>query len=320
MAILLLFLTVGCGPTPTLFEVAPGQELVVCDQGPVDGQPVVLVPGLSGCAFGFRKLTPLLHEQGLRTIIIVPLAVGESTRPPEADYTLTAQARRLAVVLDDLAVAQAVFVGHGIAGSMVMRLAVERPGLVVGFLSIEGGPAEAALSPSHHHNLKMAKAMNKLGGKKVLQDRFLENLKSSSGDVSWLDRRTAGRYFRGFGRDLSRSLHALAAMARQAEPWSLVPRLPEIRIPVMVLQGTAPHAGELTSEEIELMRKGLAMAEFREVPGAGHFIYEEQPQPVADAVRDLVRQVSRHDPVSVGATQVPGDDGAGDLVEAGNTR
>ena len=315
MNLILLVLALGGNSTPVMFEIAPGEELTVLSEGPRDGGTVVLIPGLSGSSFGFRKLTPMLHEQGLRTIIIEPLAVGESSRPRGADYTMTAQAARIGAVLDSLEIQNAVFVAQGIGGAMVFRLAVERPNLLAGFVSVEAGSAEAAISPNIRNTLKAARILSRMGGKSLMRDRYAENLKKSSGDPSWIDRRTVGRYFRGMGRDISAALNAMLAMTEQTEPWTMTPRLPEIRIPVIVLMGTAPHEAELTSEDIEVLRGGLADVEFREIPGAGHFIYEEQPRAVADAVKELVAGITGGGSASIGAILVPGGDGTADLIQ-----
>jgi pimeloyl-ACP methyl ester carboxylesterase len=320
MKLILLLLALGCDSNSALLEVAPSEELTVCSEGPTEGTPVVLIPGLSGCAYGFRNLTPLLHDLGFRTIIIEPLAVGESSRPGDADYTLAAQAERLGTVLDKLSIPRAVFVGQGIGGAMVFRLAVERPELLAGFVSVEAGSAEAAISANTSRSLKLAKAVVKLGGQSLLRDRFTQNLKDGSGDTSWIDRRTMGRYFRGTGRDISATLDALTAMTKQTEPWALTPRLAEIRNPVVVLLGTAPHEGSLSSGEIETLKTGLQDVTFREIPGAGHFIYEEQPEAVAQAVEKLVLKIKAGASLSADTALVPGDDGAGDLVQPGDSR
>jgi len=320
MKIIFLLLAMGSGSAPAVLEVAPTEELTVISEGPRDGEPVVLIPGLSGCAYGFRKLTPLLHEQGLRTIIIEPLAVGESSRPSGADYTMTAQAMRIGAVLDNLEIENAVFVAQGIGGAMIYRLAVERPELLAGLVSIEGGSAEVAISPNIRNTLKVAKVLARMGGKGLLRDRYAENLKKSSGDPSWVDRRTVGRYFRGTGRDISAALGVMVAMTEQTEPWAMTPRLPEIRIPVIVLLGAAPHEAELTIEDIEVLRQGLADVEFRDIPGAGHFIYEEQPQAVAKTVEDMVTNLATGGSPSIGAALVPGDNGGTDSVQPRNSR
>lgn len=95
-------LTVFADSAHTLVvPVAPGEELQVTVAGA--GPPVVLVPGLFGAAFGFRKLIPLLTPDH-RVIVVEPLGVGTSARPEHADYSLDAQADRVASVLDTLAV------------------------------------------------------------------------------------------------------------------------------------------------------------------------------------------------------------------------
>ena len=45
MKLILLLFTLGCGPSPSLVEIAPGEQVTVCSEGPENGVPVVLVPG-----------------------------------------------------------------------------------------------------------------------------------------------------------------------------------------------------------------------------------------------------------------------------------
>src|SRR5205823_2032088 len=93
-----------------MVAVAPAESLSVELTG--RGDPVVLIPGLFGSAFGFRKLVPLLVTAGYRTIVIEPLGVGSSGRPEKANYSLTAQADRIAAVLDSLHVRRALVLAH----------------------------------------------------------------------------------------------------------------------------------------------------------------------------------------------------------------
>src|SRR5689334_24342390 len=83
-------------PPPRAFKVAvaPAESLVVETAG--RGDPIVIVPGLFGSAYGFRKLVPLLAAAGYETIVIEPLGIGSSARPRKANYSLTAQAGRIA--------------------------------------------------------------------------------------------------------------------------------------------------------------------------------------------------------------------------------
>ena len=60
--------------------LTPAESVAVTVMG--TGDPVVLVPGLFGSAFGYRRLIPLLTEAGYRAIVVEPLGVGGSARCP----------------------------------------------------------------------------------------------------------------------------------------------------------------------------------------------------------------------------------------------
>src|SRR2546429_5936755 len=137
-----------------MVAVAPAESLSVELTG--RGDPVVLIPGLFGSAFGFRKLVPLLVTAGYRTIVIEPLGVGASGRPEKANYSLTAQADRIAAVLDSLHVRRALVLAHSIGGSEAFRLAHRRPDSVRAVLSSQGRPPEIASPPAVHPALRPA--------------------------------------------------------------------------------------------------------------------------------------------------------------------
>ena len=93
-------------------EVAPGETLRTTSVGA--GEPLVLIPGLFGAAFGFRAIIPALVAQGYRCIVVEPLGYGWSSRPKRADYSFSAQTDRVGKALDSLvgAVTHAAEVPH----------------------------------------------------------------------------------------------------------------------------------------------------------------------------------------------------------------
>src|SRR5574340_1519942 len=80
-----------------LLAVPNGERLHITRAG--SGKPVVLIPGLFGSAFGFRKVTARLPPGDWQVVVIEPLGVGDSDRPSEADYSLVAQADRVAAAI-----------------------------------------------------------------------------------------------------------------------------------------------------------------------------------------------------------------------------
>src|SRR6476661_1252254 len=142
--------------SPRAFAVplTPTESLAVETSG--SGEPVVLIPGLFGSAFGFRTLVPLLNAAGYRTIVIEPLGIGASARPEKANYSLSAQVDRIAAVLDTLHVRNALVLAHSIAGSEAFRLTYRRPDLVRGLLSIEAATTEKAITAAFKRALRFA--------------------------------------------------------------------------------------------------------------------------------------------------------------------
>src|SRR2546429_2342745 len=125
--------------------LAPAESVWVPVEGV--GDPVVLIPGLFGSAFGYRPVLPRLVEAGYRTIVIEPLGIGTSARPEHADYSLTAQADRVAAALDRLGVGDAIVVAHSVGAAIAYRLAYRRPPLGPGGRALDRGPAQAPAAP-----------------------------------------------------------------------------------------------------------------------------------------------------------------------------
>lgn len=269
---------------------APAESLEITLAGAGRGAPVVLIPGMFGSAFGYRKVIPLLTGAGYRVVVVEPLAIGSSSRPERADYSLTAQADRIAVALDQLGVRDAIVVAHSGGASMTYRLAYRRPDLVAGIVSIEGGPAERATTRGFRRALELAPWIKLFGGVKLVRRKIHGQLIKASGDTSWVSDAVVEGYTAGAARDLDGTLKAFLAMAERREPQQLRPHLAEVRCPVRLLVGAAAHEGGVPAEEIALLARALGSFAVDSVAGAGHYIQEEQPGAVLAAVRRLGAQ------------------------------
>ena len=267
--------------------VAPGEALHVEATGA--GSPVVIVPGLFGSAFGFRKVIEPIAAAGHRVVVVEPLGVGASARPRHADYSLEAQARRVGAVLDTLHVTDATFVAHSVGGSVVFRLAAERPALVRDIVSIEGGVAESAGTPGLRHALSMAGFLGHLGLEGLVIGKLEGTFRDSSGDPSWITDAVMDGYVAPLRNDYQDVIAAYKAMASAPESAALAPRLARVRCPVELLVGTAAHDGGVGEDEIDVMRSRLPAFTVVSVPGAGHWIQEERPQALIAAVERAAR-------------------------------
>jgi pimeloyl-ACP methyl ester carboxylesterase len=264
-------------------EVAPGEILRTTIVGA--GQPLVLIPGIFGAAFGYRRITGPLVARGYRTIVVEPLGYGWSSHPKQADYSFTAQTERVAKALDQLGVKRALFVAQSSGASIAFRLAIVRPDLVRGLLSISGGPAESAATPGMKKAFKLGGLVTKLAvDESKLRHDVRREIVKNSGDTSWVTPAVIRGYTAGQAADMDGSIDAFHRMSKSKEKGSLAERLHECKIPVRLLVGTVAHPAEVTRDERELLSDKLPDFRTDSVPGSGQYIHEEQPGAVLAAV------------------------------------
>lgn len=283
--------------------VAVAETLHVEVSGPAQGAPVVLVPGFAGSAYAFRHVAAGLAGEGARVIVIEPLAIGMSSRPKRADYSLTAQARRLSAVLDSLAVGDAVVVGQGINATTVVRVALARPDLVERLVLIEGGGAERAAGNSLRR-IANTPGLELLGYGRI-RNWLKGGMQAASGDPSWVTDEVVDAYLAGVRADFKGSLAALKAAANSEESDRIADRLPGLRPEVVLLLGGAKHKSGPSDREVAMLRNAMPRIEVHVVPGAGHHLAEEAPVAVLDAVHGGAAMAARVQPGQRAPTDEP---------------
>src|SRR5579859_683365 len=278
--LLLLAAALAAHDTSRSFQVvvAPGESLHVAVFG--RGEPVVLIPGFFGSVFGFRKLIPLLEEAGYQPTVVEPLGTGFSGRPAHGDYSFIAQADQIAAVLDSLRNRNAPVIAHSVGGAMALRLAYRRPDLVRSLISLEGGPTERVATPEFKRAAKYIPWIKLLGGIKLIRKVVRRTLVRSSGDTTWITDGVVFGYTAGAARDLNGTLLSYLAMADSRERDRLEPHLRTIRCPVRLVIGGARHDGGVGPEEVVELARELPRFAVDSIPGAGHYLQEEQPEAV----------------------------------------
>jgi pimeloyl-ACP methyl ester carboxylesterase len=267
-------------------EVAPGETLRTTTIG--SGQPLVLIPGIFGAAFGYRTVTGPLAARGYQCIIIEPLGYGWSSHPKHADYSFTAQTERVSRALDQLGVTRALFVAQSSGASIAFRLAIARPGLVRGLLSLDGGPAETASTPGMRKAFSHGGFLAKLVfDESMLRSQVRQEIVRNSGDTSWVTDAVIHGYTAGQTADMHGSIDAFQQMSKSTEPATLADRLHDCVAPVLLLIGTVPHSAGIGEDERELLEARLPNFKTDSVAGSGQYIQEEQPAAVVAAVTRL---------------------------------
>lgn len=269
-------------------EVAPGEILHTTVIG--SGEPVVLIPGIFGGAFGYRKIIGPLVARGYRCIVIEPLGYGRSSYPDGADYSFTAQTQRVGRALDSLGVSEALFIANSTGASIALRLALANPTLVRGILSINGGPAESAATPGMKKAFRLGGFITKLAvNEGKLRHDVRREIVKNSGDTTWVTPRVIREYTAGQAADVDGAIDAFRSMSKSKENESLHDQLDEIRIPVRLLVGGVSHPSGVKEDERELLAERIPDFELESVPGSGQYVHEEQPEAVLKALGELDR-------------------------------
>jgi pimeloyl-ACP methyl ester carboxylesterase len=292
MKMLLLLLAIDAG-TVEHISVAPRESLTVTVTAAESTHtarpltPVVLIPGLIGASFGFRKVTPVLAAAGHATYVVEPLGTGTSSHPRNGDYSLDAQADRVAAVLDSLGVTGAVVVGTNFGASVAMRIAYRHPERVVAVLSLDGGPVDRSSTSGTSVAMRLAPILRFLGARGIARRRIHDALRDYSGDTSWVTADVVEAYARPIVNDLGGAAAVLSDMRNAAVPAPLADSLWRIRQPVRLLIGAANRRGGIQTSETTLLRERIPDFSVDSIAGSGVYLHEERPDVVVTAVLAL---------------------------------
>lgn len=285
-AILMLLLQRGAvDATTTRVVVAPAETLAVTMSG--SGAPVVIIPGMLGGAFGFRKVTALLNARHEQVVIIDPLGTGGSSHPRAGDYSMQAQAVRIAAALDSVGIRHALVVGHAAGVPVALRMALLRPGIVSGVVLVNGSASEIFSAGALRVALRLAPIIRLFGGEKKAQNHVVNGLRANSADDSWVTNEVVAKYTAPYKDDFTATLRVLKAVATAPEPWLLLPRLTRVRVPVLLVIGTGAKEASIKPEEVTELRAVLRSLRVETLSSVGHFVQEERPDLLVQAINSV---------------------------------
>ena len=113
---------------------AGGAASFVREQG--SGAPVVLLHGVPTSSFLYRKVIPALAQQGLRGVAFDFPGLGLAERPESFDYSWSGLARWTADALDSLQIERCHLVVHDIGGPIGCLWAVANPDRVLSLTAL----------------------------------------------------------------------------------------------------------------------------------------------------------------------------------------
>lgn len=261
------------------------------------GRPVLMLHGNPTWGFLYRKVAAALAGEPLRLIMPDLIGLGFSDKPRDmAAHQLSSHSRWLGRLIDELALDGLIFVGQdwgGPIGTHALRERAERTaGMVI--LNTALGPPRPGFRPTAFHRFSrmpvLSDAAFRLGG-------FPQNALALS---QGRRRSIMGRVSRAYRFPLRRIRDRVAplALARMvpdsAQHHPSVRALDECQRFVEGFEGPAaivwgdrdPILGRLRKRIQAMLPQASVVA-----TDAGHFLQEEVPDQIADAVRQVAARI-----------------------------
>lgn len=256
---------------------------------------VLLLPGPVGSAFSMRNVVRELQALGIEPLVVDPLGMGASTRPKGADYTLSAQAARIAKVLDaELPVGVMVIVAaQGTSATIAFHLAATDTVRVLGVVSLAGGPIDKQGTPGVRTALTFAALLDNPIGRSFAKRRFVSALRDQSADDRWLTTDVVKQYVAPIEHDLRGLLRTLGAMQAAVELFPIESRLTRIAVPVHLLVGDKASSSTPTVAQVRMLQAHVERFTIDTLRPGGTMLHEERAADVARAINDMVRSVRR---------------------------
>jgi pimeloyl-ACP methyl ester carboxylesterase len=269
-----------------------GLRLSYLETNPQGGETVVLLHGYLGSHKVWRHQIPVLGE---RYRVVAPdwFGWGRSERNPAAKYDYDTEVARLARLLETLDARGSTIVGHDYGGFLALGLAVRSPEHI-GRLGIVNSRASGTFTPTWKAILgTLSRVCRSPAGRRIFEASPLARIHRRSllplvsagifdtdvleDYVGWMQSDPRGPAF--FASFMAQYRVAIRPELRRG--------LSSIGCPTAVVWGARdPYVSRSVAEE--LARK-IPGAELTMNEDAGHFLPEERPHEVTDAIARLVR-------------------------------
>ena len=248
------------------------------------GEPVVFIHGFPTSGHLWNDVIPLM-PQGHRLVVLDLLGYGRSDPPSDRPLTLRAHAERVVALMDALGIQQACVVGHDLGGGVAQAMAVHAPARVTRLALIDS----VAFTGWATRDVRFARTVLRLTAKvpprwvlAVLRADLERGYEDSTRAVHSID-----RFIRPFATEEGRNAFMQHLRALDAgETRALAERLGEISIPTAVIWGA--NDSFLPVKLGRRLAAAIPNASLTIVPGARHFLPEDAPRPLTDAIAALL--------------------------------
>lgn len=258
--------------------------------GESDRIPVVLLHGLVAQSYSWRKVMPVLAEQGFRAIAPDWIGHGFSSKPDRRDFAYTAEAfvGALAEFVEALGLERFHLVVQGFLGSVGLQYALRHPERVER-LAILNAP----IAPTAKLPWKIKQFGVPLVGDMLTQDPILVDRTLEGGGPYQVDDADLDVYRRPFlkSSDVGRALLAtVQGLNLNKTTTEIAAGLPQWPHPTLLLWGLSDPW--LPVDLAQTCVKDLQDGELVSLDQVGHYAQEDWAEKVAEALSPFLRKVA----------------------------
>jgi pimeloyl-ACP methyl ester carboxylesterase len=272
-------------PPPSAFVEVAGMSMHLRDEGPrEDANPIVLLHGTGSSLHAWDGWAAALKEK--RRVIRFDLPGFGLTGPsPQGIYSLDNDVRAVIAMLDKLAVARCVIGGNSLGGAVAWRTALAHPCRAQKLILVD-----AAGYPDHPVSVPIGFWLARIPAltwllKNTLPRSLVEQgLHNIFGDPRRVTREMIDRAVEINQREGNRQ--ALAERFRQRRPDAQFRRIPELKLPTLIMWGGRDRL--IPPEDAERFHRDIAGSTLVVFGDLGHAPEEEDPTRTVAVVKQFL--------------------------------
>ena len=265
------------GSAPSQFlTLSPGLTVHVRDQGPRDGQAVILIHGSNASLQTWEPWVARLQDE-YRVISLDLPGHGLTGINPSGVYDYPSYAAVVDQVMQKLGIPSAIIAGNSMGGGVAWTYALAHPDKVAGLVLVDAAGAPNASSRKAPIGFRIARMPIIKEFARVIMPRamFESSLKTSISNAAIITPQMVDRYWElnryPGNREATMLRFAVAQKSRPVTPAQLA----EIKAPVLILWGAEDNLIPVSSGQ--WFHKNLPGSKLIIYPKVGHIPMEEVP-------------------------------------------
>jgi pimeloyl-ACP methyl ester carboxylesterase len=261
-------------PSPSVFIDVAGMHVHMRDEGVRDDpSPIVLLHGTAASLHTWEGWVDALKTR--RRVIRFDLPGFGLTGPsPDGNYGIENYVRFVTAMLDKLGVRHCVLVGNSFGGYVAWATTLALPDRVDKLILVDaGGYAFAASSPPLGFRIAQLPVLNRLFESTLPRSLVESSVRTVYGDPNKVTPELVDRYYEIALREGNRK--ALAQRFAQARPGELAARVPELKLPTLILWGGRDQL--IPPEAAERFHRDISGSRLVMFDDLGHVPHEEDP-------------------------------------------